>query len=162
TDELHQPGDAALVDAAGHLVEQQDLRLSGERACQLEALALTGGEGVGERVRLLGQAHTVQQVAGAYPRVSHVTRARERAYHDVVDDGEPGERPQLLERARDAQTAHAIRREAGQAAAIQANLTRIGAIEAADDLEQRRLAGAVRPDDADQLSGRHGEGDVAV
>ena len=55
-DELHQPGDAALVDAAGHLVEQQDPRLGGERARQLEALALAGGERAGVRVRLLGRA----------------------------------------------------------------------------------------------------------
>ena len=43
-DELHQAGDAALVDAAGDLVEQQHARLGRERARQLEALALAGGE----------------------------------------------------------------------------------------------------------------------
>ena len=86
--------------------------------------------------------------------------------HPVIaradDDGESRERPQLLERARHPQAAYPIRREAGERGAVQAHLPGVGAIEAADDLEERRLAGPVRADDADQLAGRHVEGDVAV
>ena len=64
-DELHQPGDAALVHAAGHLVEQQHARLGGERARELEALALAGGERARVRVGLLGEPDPVEQLAGA-------------------------------------------------------------------------------------------------
>ena len=84
-DELDQPGDAALVDAARHLVEQQHARLGGERARQLEALALAGGERARVRVRLLGEPHPVEQLAGPRARVPHVARAGERADHHVVD-----------------------------------------------------------------------------
>ena len=89
-------------------------------------------------------------------------QAGERAHHHVVDDGEARERPELLECARDAQAAHVVGRETRETRSIQVDRAGVGAIEAADDLEERRLAGSVRADDPDQLAGLHVERDVAV
>src|SRR5439155_858725 len=161
-DELHEPGNSALVDTSRHLVEEEHARLGGERARQLEALALAGGERARVRVRLLDEPDPVEQLAGARPRVTHVARPGERAHHHVVDDGESRERPQLLERARDTPAAHLVGGEAREGASVESHHARIGVIEAADDLEERRLAGPVRADDADQLARLHLEGEVAV
>ena len=91
--------------------------------------------------RLLGEPHPVEQRRGPASRACRTSRVRVSAPTITLSTTvRPRERPQLLERARDAQAAHAIRREAGEAAAVQADLARVGAIEAADDLEQRRLA----------------------
>ena len=116
------------------------------------------------RVRegLVAEPDPLEQRVGPRARVPHVAGAREGAHHDVVDHAHPRERPELLERARDAQPAHAVRGEAGEPLAVQAHLARVGMIEAADDLEQRGLARPVRPDDAHQLARRDLEGDLAV
>src|SRR5213594_47284 len=95
-------------------------------------------------------------------RSTHGARPGERAHHHVVADGESRERPQLLERARDTPAAHVVGGEAREGASVESHHARIGVIEAADDLEERRLAGPVRADDADQLACLHLEGDVAV
>ena len=156
-DELDQAGNAALVDSSRYLVEEEHARLGRERARQLEALALAGGERPRVLVRLLRQPDAVEQLAGARPRVPDFVQAGERAHHHVVDDGEARERPELLECARDAQAAHVVGRETRETRSIQVDRAGVGAIEAADDLEERRFARSVRADDPDQLAGLHVE-----
>ena len=87
-------------------------------------------------------------------------RARGRdqmcADRDVLGDGQAGERLHDLERARDAAPGEAVRRLAGDVAAGIEDAAGARRQEAGDDGEQRRLAGAVRPDqrgDAARLGG---------
>jgi hypothetical protein len=161
-DQPDQLRDRPLIDAAGHLVQQQDARLRGEGARQLEALALARGQRAGVRLRLVGESDPADQLACPLPRVPHVPRARERAHHHVVQHGHPREGAQLLERPRNPAAADRVRRQPRQRRTVEPHLPLVGMVEAGDDLEQGGLAGAVGADDPDQLAGRHVEGDPAV
>ena len=84
-----------------------------------------------------------------------------RADHHVLEHRQPGEQPDALQRARDAES-----RRAGWCApsrasgpAIQASPT-VGAHKPADHVEQGRLAGAVGTDDAEHLARRDLDRDV--
>ena len=85
--ELHEPGDAALVDASCHFVEEQHPRPGGERAGELEAFALACAERARVLVPLLGEADAAQPLCAAPARAA-LARAGERADHHVPDDAE--------------------------------------------------------------------------
>jgi hypothetical protein len=74
-----------------------------------------------------------------------------RADQNVVQNGHRPEELDVLERARDAAPDHAVRRRSQQALAGERERAGIGLVQARDDVEQRRLAGPVRPDQADDL-----------
>src|SRR5581483_5503441 len=114
------------------------------------------------RVRLLREADATQPFVRLLARVSDIVDARERADHDVLDHREAPEGPQLLERARHAQPAHAVGRHSREPRAVELDRSLVGRIKAANAFEERRLAGAVRADDAHQFAGGDVEGDAAV
>ena len=68
------PGMLPEVHAPRHLVEEQEARLGRERAGQLEALALAGGEHARVRLRLVGEPDALERFerpqAGARDRSS--------------------------------------------------------------------------------------------
>src|SRR5262249_35856536 len=64
---------------------------------------------------------------------------------------EVGEHAAVLEGAGDAERGEPLRREARHVAAFEAHRAGIGLVEAGDEIEQRRLAGAVRAYDRDEL-----------
>src|SRR5205085_1046654 len=70
---------------------------------------------------------------------------------DVLAHGHRVEELDVLERARDAAPDDPVRRRAEEAPAGQAELAGVGPVEAGDNVEERRLAGAVRPDQPDDL-----------
>src|SRR4030095_5822529 len=84
----------------------------------------------------------------------------ETAHPDIIERGEPGERPHELERPRDAAGAHAMGQEPRDVLAGEADVAAVRAQGAGDQVEQGGLAGAVRPHDAEQLAGLEGEADV--
>src|SRR6476659_3582217 len=57
-----------------------------------------------------------------------------------------------LERARDAQPRDLVRREPDDALTAEGDVAVIGRVQTCDDVEYGALAGAVRPDDADDLA----------
>src|SRR5262245_2586025 len=58
----------------------------------------------------------------------------------------------VLERARETLSAASMRRPAGHVAALQLDGPGCRPIETAEDVHERRLAGPVRPDEADDLA----------
>src|SRR5204862_7337518 len=83
-------------------------------------------------------------------------RGAGRADHDVLQDGQAGEQPDALERARDAEPGQLLGPGA-QRAAGPADGAPLGPDEAADDVEERGLAGTVGADDPDDPAGSDGE-----
>ena len=79
-------------------------------------------------------------------------RVRVRGGHHVLLDRHVEEEPQRLERARDAELRDLVRREADEVAALEQHLALVGPVDTGDQVEQRRLARAVRPDHADDLA----------
>jgi hypothetical protein len=74
--------------------------------------------------------------------------ADEGADHDVLQHGHARERAHHLPGPPDAARADRVRLEPADRAAGETHRALVGGEEAVDDVEQRGLAGAVRPDDA--------------
>ena len=81
--------------------------------------------------------------------------------HQVVVHGHAGEEGQALEGAGDAGPAPAVRRPARDVVRRRRRTLPVrGVLQAGQDVEHRRLAGAVRPDEADDAPRRHAQRDV--
>ena len=106
---------------------------------------------------------TKASASSAASRACFMSRgAGQRADHDVLGHGEIGEGLELLEGARDAAAGDAVGPQAGDLAAVEEDAAGVGRLEAGDQVEQRRLAGAVGADDAEDLALVDIEGDVGV
>jgi hypothetical protein len=109
-----------------------------------------------QRVRLVARravaAHRVRQAQ----RVGQETAARAAmlADHHVVEHAHAAEQRQVLERAADADLGDAMARHRQQRPAVEHDRAALAVVQAADAVEQRGLAGAVRPDQPDDAPGR--------
>jgi hypothetical protein len=81
------------------------------------------------------------------------------AEQDVVEHGHPAEELDELERPGDAVRGDPVRRKALDRRLAEHDLPRVRRVEAADAVEQARLAGAVRPDQGRERAGidRHAD-----
>ncbi len=171
-----QNGEAALAveilqnryDAVGlgrpqprhHLVEQQQLRIGGERARHLQPLAVGQGQRRGGNAALVVEIEAAQHFMRAAARVGNVVPAHQRADDDVVLDAERRKRPHDLEGTPDAAPADAIRRQAFDALASEGDGAAVGREYARDHVEQSGLAGAVRTDHSENAAFRHVEAEL--
>jgi len=83
------------------------------------------------------------------------------AEEDVLGHGELGEEQQLLIDGRDAAFGRLARGDGLQLGVADADRAAVGRVDAGDDLDQRRLAGAVLAEQRMHLAGVHVEVDVA-
>src|SRR5690606_13938236 len=79
---------------------------------------------------------------------------------DVVDEREVAEEPARLEGARDPRRGNPVGGPPRDVAAVEAHRAGTLPVDARDQVEQRRLAGAVGADDAERLSRREAEIDA--
>ena len=86
--------------------------------------------------------------------------ADQRSDRHVVEDRQAREGPHELERPRHAEPANLVGRPAGQVHLAEADPPAVGPHEAGKDAEERRLARAVRADEADDLPRRDDEVDA--
>ena len=77
------------------------------------------------------------------------------ADHDGFQHREMREQADVLERARDALERALRRARIHDRLALEQDLAGIGGENAGDEIEERRLAGAVRPDQRVDVAGRH-------
>ena len=136
------------------------LRLRGERPGDRDALGLTAGQFRGLAVGELGTASTsaepvARAISSGLGREGAPCCGPER---DVVQHGEVGEeegRPGRGGRSRagGAASSTCARRSDRTACVSSRSRVRCRAAESGDDPEQRRLAGAVGPEDGDGLAG---------
>ena len=75
-----------------------------------------------------------------------------RADQDVVHDAEIAEDAAELEGARDAFGCQRFRRKPGDIAPFETDFAGVWPVEPGHEVEQRRLAGAIRADDADEVA----------
>ena len=81
-----RPRDGALVDAARHLVEQEEARAGRHGAGELEALSLPGAEPMGVHAAPIEQPHEVEGRERRVARPAHVRIVLHDAHHDVLLD----------------------------------------------------------------------------
>ncbi len=77
------------------------------------------------------------------------------ADHHVVEHAHAAEQGQVLEGAADAERGNAMARHGKQRAAVEGDLAAVAIVQARDAVEERRLARAVGPDQADDAPARH-------
>jgi hypothetical protein len=170
--EIAEHMDLFVVEAASRLIEQKDLRLGGQRPGQFDAFLRAerqaGHDDVGDgaEVEILQDfvdARIQRRLATAHPgqpqRVADdvAVGAAMGADPHVVAHRQVGEQRHVLEGAADADFGNAVRRALEDALALHQNIARARLIEPAETIEQRGLAGAIRPDQAEDLSLDHVE-----
>ena len=168
----HRPHRHALLRGeAGHrLVEQQQLRVAGQCAREIDRLALAVRQGLDRLFGDVGETQRLQQrfdqlglerpLGAEHP--AQALRRRQFAAHvraelDDVHHRQVVERGDVLERAHDAAPNQCVRCQPDQLFALPDDAAGAGPIGAGDAIDERRLARAVRPDQADDLARRDAE-----
>ena len=132
-----------------------------QRPGELETLAIEQRQRACQRIRPVQHARSVEGVEGGVTRRAAAMAAGERGADEDVFVGR-----QALERARDlggAGEPHAgasLRAQSRDVLAVDLDGSAVDGEVAGDEVEQRRLAGAVWSDDADGASHGNGERDV--
>ena len=155
-DGLEQRVRLGLVHPGRGLVEEQEARPAGERAGDLDPPLLPVGERGGETIPVGRQLQALEQRADLLA----LGAARHGAHLDVLLDRHLGEESDLLERATDSQPGDLVGLPAGRVHAADADAAGGGVEHAAGDVEERRLAAAVRADQPDDLALADGQRDA--
>src|SRR5262249_50745070 len=136
------------------LVEQDQLRARCKRPGELQELALMQVQLERQAGGSLAKPDKTQPVQRRRLRRGAVeSRSTEaRIERHILQHAQPTEGPRDLVRATDAGPGDAMRRQRRDIPPIEQQLSAMLAIVAADDVDQRRLARAVRPDQAEDLA----------
>ena len=163
-DEVGQLGRLRGVHPRCRLVEQEQARLVGERPTNLEPALVAIWQLAREHVALAAQADITEQAAGLVLCALLVLLDRLRAEHcadprrmemvvladqDVLHRGHVREQPDVLVCPGHAQVGDLVAAELVDRLAVELDLARCDGVEPGDAVEERRLPGAVRSDDAD-------------
>ena len=166
-DEAAELADLLVIEPASRLVEQQQLRACGERARQLDPLARAERQTFGRLVRHFAQIECFEQRPGglfeppllaAHPwqpqRIADKIAAAGRVGADphIVEHRLTREQRKVLKGPGNADLGDAVRRPVEQRAALEQDFAAVGRVEAAEAIEQCRLAGAVGADQAEDLA----------
>src|SRR5262245_51721244 len=144
----------------GHeLVEQEEVGPGGQGASQLEPAPVDEAQACRREVSPALEADEREKARGrALPfaprRAPAAPAAVKETHEDVVDRRQAGEGPHVLEGSSDTRHAAAVGRESGDVLAPEADAPAVGSEDAGDQVEQRGLAGAVRPHDPDDRARR--------
>ena len=153
------------------LVEKQDLRVAREPEHDLELALLAVRKVANLGVRAIHERRLFEQPMRLV--VDLAVRRQEPPHHEfrrpqaldrqqhVVEHGQAREQAGDLERARHAERGAAVALPAGDVLAEQQHLPGARRKNAGDQVEQRGLAGAVRPDDRLAVAGHDLERDAA-
>ena len=156
-----------LVHAGHRFIEQEHFRLQRERPSELDALLQAIGERAGGKLAQVLELEELEQVldllavrdlfllrqAPVHERGEDArAHAHVPAEHEVVEHAHALEERDVLEGARNPALGNAARRQVGDVLALERDAPAVGPVEAADHVEQRRLAGAVGPDDREDLA----------
>src|SRR3990167_5163266 len=129
------------------LVQEDEPGPRGQRARELEELALMQVQRRRQRRGAVGEPDEVEPTAGLPLGLATVEgRAAEHAGEgDVIENRQARERPRDLIRASDAEPGDAMAGLVGEVPPVEEDAARVGTVIAADDVDERRLAGAVGP-----------------
>ena len=159
--------DQRRIDAAGRLVEHDQLRLEHEDLRELDELLLPEGQCAGANVRVLRHTDELEQLQRALVlvtcnRVRGQLPPREGAQRrdNVLEHGHLAEQARDLEGAAEAEMRALERRQPVDALPVEADTPAVGAHHPGDQVERGGLAGAVRPDQRGDRALLHVEGEI--
>ena len=158
TQQVDDRGSRGGVEVAGGLVGQQEGRGTDDRAGDGDALLLAAGELARPVVGAVCQPDALQRARRARPPLACRDPAVQQARRDVVERAEPLQQEELLEHEADgtaAQRGQAPVTERRQVVPGHPHGARRRPVQRTREVEQRRLAGARRADQRDELAGLH-------
>ena len=163
-DDAEQPRHLGRRQRRRRLVHHDHPRVRRQRLRDLDELLIGDREPAGEPVRVEANAEPLEdrrRLASHSPRVD-ATEPLERLHtdEDVLGDGQIGEERRLLEDDRDPGRLRLLGRVEDRLLAVDEQAPGVGPVDAREDLDQRRLAGAVLADEAVDLTAD--QFDVAV
>jgi len=151
--DLEHFGDHLRIERRGGLVEQHDLGVHAKRPGNSNPLLLAAGKLARPLVRLLWNAHPLEQVHGPLVRfgIGHIAHQLGRQ-HEIVDDPQMREEVEALEHHADL-AAHGVDvfDFAGQLVAVDDNSPAVVFLQAVDAADHGRLAGPRGAADHDPL-----------
>ena len=154
-DRIGELGDLLVAQPACWLVEQEELGLRRERPRRLDPLQRAVREVARGPVRDAGQAEVLEDLGCAA-----AAAARVRAHQHVVEDRHRAEQLEVLERPRDPANDDAVRRGLEECLSLELDFAAVRVVQPGDKVEDGRLPGAVRADQADDLAPLDIEGDA--
>src|SRR5262245_36002501 len=161
-----KPGDDLLdvtdrdgIDTRERLVQEEVLRRRHERPRDLETAALAAGERVGGIAREGREVELGQELAGAFPALGGREVQRLEDGEQVLLDGQLPEYRRFLWQIADPLAAPLVHRQPGDLLTLEKDPPAVGREQADHHVEGRRLAGAVRPEESDDLTALDVEGD---
>ena len=150
------------VERPGRLVGEQQARLVRERPRHRDALALSAGELRGKVIGAIGEPHLLQQRERAAAALGAVHAGADERHFDVRASGQRAEQEVALEDEADELPTRAGRTRLGpHGAAVDPHPAGVGLLEAADQRQQRALAGAGAAGDRHRLPGGGVQRDLA-
>lgn len=156
----HHLAGSLAVQAARGFVGQQQGRMVDQRPGQGDALLFAAGQLTGHAASLARQAQLGQQPLALGARLLGGDPGEQGGQLHVVGDRQVGDQVEELEDDADAPSPlHRPARLAVRVRAfgVQPDAAGVGPLEAAEEMQQRRLAGAGRPGDGDELALAHGK-----
>src|SRR4051812_99755 len=145
---LHQRLDQHGHEPARQLIDQHQLGAGQEAAGERQHLLLAAGEVLAEVVQSLARAREVLKHGGER---GGVAAGRQCRHPQVLGHGQSREDPPVLGHQRDAEPGDGVRVAARDVGAVEGHAAAARVHDAHDRLEQRRLAGAVAPDERHRL-----------
>ena len=133
-------------------VHQDQLRPARQGACELHEAKLLGREPARRSLRAMGHANPRQSAFRRDPRLGVRDMRDISPDDDVLDQRHARERAHGLESARDARATEPVRLQPRHIAAFEQNVSFAWRGHAVEQVEQRRLACAVRADHADDFA----------
>src|SRR3989440_7103633 len=166
-DQRHQLHLLLRRGAGGRFVEEQQPRVARQRAGDLQPTLVAVGQvprvivrvmldadELQEVHRLLGDADLLDSLTPRFEEGVPDFRVHPRMLTDphVVEGGHVGEEPDLLKGPSDAQVGDPVGLEPGDVLALEDHRSRRRGIDAGDRVEERGFAGAVGPDQGEDLA----------
>src|SRR5882672_7251974 len=139
------------VEVPGRLVREHDSRLHGERTGDRDALLLAAGQVPRQVVRSAGEADLVEELQRPFATAAH----RGELHLDVLDGCQRRDQVELLEdepEGAQAQLGQLPVAQRGEIAVFEDDVAGARPVERAEELQKRRLAGAARPFERDELA----------
>src|SRR6266481_6936574 len=170
SDHVHDRCLLAGADPAGRLVEEEQLGLQGIGDGDVEQLALSLGDATGQLRRLRLQPELPEDVERLLPHgllavgegeelPRQVLAGKDRERH-VVEERQLVEEVDQLEAARDARLDAVVHGQVGDVGPAEGDGPAVRAQQAADQVDEARLAGAVGADQREDLAFADGEVDA--
>ena len=149
------------IERAERLIHEQHRRIGGQRAGHADALPLSAGELVGPAMRVGVGRHADQLEQLAHASRDAIVRPLLEPRHDgdVVADREVREEADLLNHVAD-RSPKADRIPLARVPTLHDHVTGVGQEQSIDQLEERRLARAARPDERQRLPRSYRQRDV--